>query len=95
MKGYFEEINENIYLTLVPNSESNEIMKKCEELWSKIRNLIRSITKSSDDYDKKGMKIKFNSDDDLSLNKTLEIRRMIKLSGLFFMKITNIIHKFS
>ena len=25
--------------------------KKYEELWSKIRNLIRSITKNSDDYD--------------------------------------------
>ena len=26
-------------------------IKKYEELWSKIRNLIRSITKNSDDYD--------------------------------------------
>ena len=26
-------------------------MKKYEELWSKIRNLIRLITKNSDDYD--------------------------------------------
>ena len=26
-------------------------MEKYEELWSKIRNLIRLITKNSDDYD--------------------------------------------
>ena len=30
----------------------------------KIRDLIRSITKNSDDYDEKYMKIKFNSYDD-------------------------------
>ena len=42
--------------------------KKYEELWSKLRDLIRSITKKSDDYDEKCMKIKFNSDDELPLN---------------------------
>ena len=47
--------------------------KKYEELRSKIRDLVRSITKSSDDYDKKSMKIKFDSDNDLPLNKTIEI----------------------
>ena len=46
MNGYFEEINENKY----------------EELWSKIRDLIKLITKNSDDYDEKYMKTKFNSD---------------------------------
>ena len=39
----------------------------------KIRYSIRSITKTSDDYDEKYMKIKFNSDDELPLNKTIEI----------------------
>ena len=32
-----------------------------------------SLTKNSDDYDEKYMKIKSNSDDDLPLNKTIEI----------------------
>ena len=45
-------------------------------MWSKIRDLIRSITKNSDDYDAKYMKIKFNSDDELPLNKTIEIPSM-------------------
>ena len=48
-------------------------IKKCGELWSKIRDLIRSITKILDDYDEKYMKIKFNSDEELPLNKTIEI----------------------
>ena len=39
------------------------------------------------------MKIKFNLDDDLALNKTLERRNMIKVE-LFCMKIANTIFKF-
>ena len=70
MNGYFEEINGNKYLTLVATNESKEKIKKYEELGIKIRDLIRLITKNSDDYDydEKYMKIKFNSDDELYLN---------------------------
>ena len=50
---------------------------KNEELWSKIRDLIRSMTENSDDYDEKYMKIKFSSDDELPLNKMIEIPSMI------------------
>ena len=41
---YFEEINGNEYLTLVPTNKSKEKIKKYKELWSKIRDLIKSIT---------------------------------------------------
>ena len=34
------------------------------------------MTKNSDDYDQKFMKIKFSSDDELPLNKTIEIPSM-------------------
>ena len=44
--------------------------KENEKLWSKIRDLSRPITKNSDGYDKKYIKIKFNLDDELPLNKT-------------------------
>ena len=47
---YFEEINKSKYLTLVPTNECKEKINKYEELRSKIRDLIRSITKDSDDY---------------------------------------------
>ena len=50
---------------LVPTRKSKE---KNEELWSKIKDLIRSITKKSDDCDEKYMRIQFNSDDELPLN---------------------------
>ena len=48
-------------------------IKKYEELWIKTRNLIRSATKKSGDYDEKYMKMKFDSDDELPLNKTIKI----------------------
>ena len=65
VNGYFKEINENNYLTLVPTDESKEKIKKYEELLSKIGDLFRSITKNSDDYDEKYLKININSDDNL------------------------------
>ena len=42
-----------------------------------VRDLIRLITKNSNDYDEKYMKIKFNLDEELPLNKTIEIPSMI------------------
>ena len=47
--------------------------EKYEELWSQIKDQIRTITKNSNDYDEKFMKIKFNWDDDLPLNETSEL----------------------
>ena len=55
VNGYFEEINGNKYLTLFPTNQSKEKTK--------------SKTKNSEDCNKKYIKIKFNSDDKLPLNK--------------------------
>ena len=44
MNRYFEEINGNKYLTLVPTYKSKEKIKMHEELWIKIKDLIRSVT---------------------------------------------------
>ena len=63
---YFEEINGNKFLTLVPTNKSKEKTKKYEELWIKIK-------RDLDNYDEKYLEIKFDSDDNLPLNKTIEI----------------------
>ena len=85
----------NKYLMLVPTNETKEKIKKHKELWIKTRDLIESITKNSDDSDENYMKIKFNSYDELPLNKTIEILSMVtELLELFFMKIINIMYKF-
>ena len=52
--------------------KAKDILKKYEELWNTIRDLIRSITINSGNYEKY-MKIKFNSGDDLLLRKILEL----------------------
>ena len=76
VNGYFEKLHENKYITLVPVNESKEKIKNYEELWIKIRYLISSITKYSDDYDydEKYIKIKFDTANELLLNKMIEIR---------------------
>ena len=56
--GYIEEYNENKYLTLVPTDKS-------KELWTKIRDIIRSKTNNSDNCDDKYIKISFDSDNNL------------------------------
>ena len=43
---------------LVATNGSKGKIKKYEEIWSKVRGLIRSITKDADDHDEKYMKIK-------------------------------------
>ena len=63
-------------------------IKIYKELWIKIRDLIRSIAKNWDDYVEKYMEIKLSLNDELPLNK------MIEILGIFFMKIINVIHKF-
>ena len=46
-------------------------------MWIKIRDLIRLVTKKSDDYDQKYIKIKLDSDDKLPLKKTIDIPVMV------------------
>ena len=50
--------------------------KRYKKLCSQIRDLMRSITKNSDNYDEKYMKTKFNWDNELPLNRTIEIPSM-------------------
>ena len=84
MNGYFEEFNENRHLMLVPANESKEKLKKYEELWIKTRNWIRSVTKKYD-YEEKCIKIKLASDDELPLNKAIEIPVMVIVVRAIFL----------
>ena len=68
INSYIEESNGNKYLTLVSTDKNKETIKKYEELLNTIRDLVRSITKNSDNYDEKYMKVKFNYNDELSPN---------------------------
>ena len=73
INAYLEETNGNKYLMLVPTNESKDKIKKYEELWTNIRDLIKSVIIESDEYDEKQMRIKFDTDDKLPPNKTIKI----------------------
>ena len=49
-----------------------------------MKDWIRSVTKKSGDYDEKYIKIKLDSDDNLPLNKTIEISVVIIVGRAIF-----------
>ena len=74
--GYIEEINENKYLIFDSIDENKELIKKYNDVFNGIRDKIKEINSDECDYEKDYMKIKFNSDDNLPLNKPLKFRLM-------------------
>ena len=58
----------------------SKTLKKYTELWDKIEDLTKSITNTSDDYDEMYVKIKFNSDDNLPLNKISKLHNLITVA---------------
>ena len=56
--------------------EYKELIKKYNDVFNRIRDKIKEINSEEHDYEKDYMKIKFNSDDDLSLNKPLKFHNM-------------------
>ena len=75
--GYIEEKDDEKYLILDSRNENNEVLKKYNEAWDGIENEIETINGGkTNEYDKDFMKIKFNSDDNLPLNKILRLYNM-------------------
>ena len=65
------------YLVFNSIDENKELLKKCNDVFNEIRNKIKKISGNEYDYEKDYMKIKFNSDDDLPLNKPLKFHNTI------------------
>ena len=75
--GYIEEKNGNKYLIFDSVDENKEVLKKYADVWDGIKNKIKAINGDKEnDYGKDYMKIKFNSDDNLPLNKPLKFHNM-------------------
>ena len=66
----------NKYLVFDSTDENNELLKKYNYVFNGIRNKTKEINSNDCDYEKDYMKIKFNSDDDLPLNKSLKFTLM-------------------
>ena len=71
--GYIEEKGVNKYLVFDSTDENKELLKKYNDVFNGIRDKIKEINSDECDYEKDYMKIKLNSDDDLTLNKPLKI----------------------
>ena len=74
--GYIEEKGVNKYLVFDSTDKNKELLKKYNDVFNGIRNKIKKISGDECDYEKDYMKIKFNSDDDLPLNKPLKFHMM-------------------
>ena len=74
--GYIDEKGVNKYLVFHSKDENKELLKKYNDVFNGIRNKIKKISGDECDYEKDYMKIKFNSDDDLPLNKQLKFHNM-------------------
>ena len=74
--GHIEEKGVNKYLIFDSTDENKELLKKYADVWNGIRDKIKKISRDECDYEKDYMKIKFNSVDDLPLNKQLKFHNM-------------------
>ena len=74
--GYIEEKGVNKYLVFDSTDENKELLKKYNDVFNGIRDKIKEISSCECDYEKDYMKIKFNSNDDLPLNKLLKLHLM-------------------
>ena len=92
MSGHFEVKNENKYLVLDEIDENKEILKKYEEVWEGIKKEIQTINSGEKIENVKDFqKIRFESNDNLSLNKpiklsllTIIIRSVFSENGEFY-----------
>ena len=75
--GYIEEKNRNEYLIFDSVDENKEVFKKYAHVWDGIKNKTKTINGGKEsDYGKDYIKIRFDSDDDLPLNKALKFHLM-------------------
>ena len=82
--GYIEESNENKYLIFASTDKNKEVLRKYTERWDKIKSLIEKINNKTGEYRKGFIKIRFNSDNNLPLNKILKLHNLtVTLKSIF------------
>ena len=93
--GHIEEKNGSKYLVFDSTNENIKVFKKYTELWDGIKNEIKAINGGKENnYGKDYMKIKFNSDHDLALNKPLKfhamtiiVRSLFEEDNIFYLQV--------
>ena len=76
LTGHIEENNGNKYLVFNSSDENKKVLKKHAELWDGIKNKIKNINDGEWKYGKDLTKIKLDTNDDLPLNKPLNLHML-------------------
>ena len=66
----------NKYLIFDSTDETKELLQKYNDVFNRIRDKIKEVNSIECDCEKDYMKIKFNSDDNLPLNKPLKFHNI-------------------
>ena len=74
--GYIEEINGDKYIIFDSVDKNKELLKKYNDVFNGIISKIKEVSNDECNFEKDYIKIKFNSDDYLPLNKPLEFHNM-------------------
>ena len=83
--GYIEENNGNKYLVFPSTDDNKKVFEKFTKLWDEIKHFIETIIGGKKlEYEKDFMKIKFNSNDILPLNKMLKLHMLAVIVRFFF-----------
>ena len=70
--GYIKEVNKDKYFIFDNTGKNKELLEKYDDVFSRIMSKIKKIDDDWLEYSQGYKKIRFNSDDNLSLNKTLK-----------------------
>ena len=85
IKGFIEEKEDNKYLNIALTDSNSEVLTKYAKVWSGIKDQIKKINNGQvEEYGKYYLKIQFNSDDDLPLNKILKFPILTSITGTIF-----------
>ena len=77
--------NENKYLVLDDVDENKEVSKKYEEVWEGVKKEIETINGGEKiEYEKDFEKIRFESNDDLPMNKPIKLRLLTMIMRCVF-----------
>ena len=93
--GHTEEKNGSKYLVFDSADENKEVLKKYTELWNGVKNEIETINGGKKgEYGKGFIKIKFDIEDNLPLNKQLKlhmltiiVRSVFEEDGKFYLQL--------
>ena len=87
MIDQFEEKNGNKYLVLDDVDENKEVSKKYEKVWEGVKKEIEAINDGKkSEYGKDFKKIRFESNDNFSLNKPIKLHLLTELLGVFLVR---------